>query len=130
MPAYFDIPLNLPHAGRIALRICRLVENRALGQGGNLAYLRLGETADALETVFRPFQNGDDPPEGDAGTQRVQEEALRVGRNLAHEIAALGLHDDRLGQCIRNLFECLGRGQEGAERGLQAGENPLSLQRP
>jgi hypothetical protein len=45
-------------------------------------------------------------------------------------IEALGVGEDRLGQNVRNLFECLGLGQEGAEISLRAGEDPRSLMRP
>ncbi len=130
MPAYYDLPLNLPHAGRIALRLARLIESRALGEKGNLAYLRLGDTIDKLDGVLRPYQTEGDPPDSDPDAESATQEAARLGRELAREIGDLGLHDDRIGQCVRNLFECLGMGKEGAERGLQAGENPLSLQRP
>ena len=37
---------------------------------------------------------------------------------------------DRLGQLVRNYFECLELGAEGAEISLRAGEDPRSLQRP
>jgi hypothetical protein len=53
---------------------------------------------------------------------------------MARELVALleptRLKGDRLGQLIRNLFECLELGKEGAEISLRAGENPNSLQRP
>jgi hypothetical protein len=41
-----------------------------------------------------------------------------------------GIADDRLGQAVRNLFECLELGEEGAEISLRAGENPDSALRP
>jgi hypothetical protein len=40
------------------------------------------------------------------------------------------LGHDRLGQCVRNFFECLELGREGAAISLRAGENPRSMQRP
>jgi hypothetical protein len=41
-----------------------------------------------------------------------------------------GLQSDRLGQWVRNLFECLEKAEEGLEISLRAGEDPNSLQRP
>ena len=49
---------------------------------------------------------------------------------LVDEIERHALGEDRLGECIRNLFECLELGAEGAVLSLRAGENPDSLQRP
>ena len=46
------------------------------------------------------------------------------------EIERLKLGSDRLGQHVRNLFECLELGEEGAQISLRAGENPNSVQRP
>jgi hypothetical protein len=127
MAAFFDLPLNLPHAGTIAWRIARLIESHAFST--NLNYLKLAETADALETLLHPYRvSGEDPPEAEA--EAVRQEAARLGRELADQIARLQVGEDRLGQCVRNLFECLAMGEEGAELSLQAGENPDSLQRP
>lgn len=53
-----------------------------------------------------------------------------MGRVLVSEIAAAGVGGDRIGQCVRNLFECLERGEEGARLSLLAGEDPCSLLRP
>lgn len=58
------------------------------------------------------------------------EEAAVLGRALVDVFEQSHVADDRLGQCVRNLFECLGWGREGAEISLRAGENPRSLQRP
>ena len=46
------------------------------------------------------------------------------------EIEKAGAGADRLGQQVRNLFECLELGEEGAAISLRAGENPRSLLRP
>lgn len=63
-------------------------------------------------------------------TYQARDRAAERGRKLAEGIASAGLGRDRLGQCIRNLFECLELGEEGARLGLLAGENPDSMQRP
>ena len=125
--AYFDLPLNLPHAGRIAERIRRLVEQRAVDT--DLRYLRLGSTAEALDELLTPYRvSGDDPPM--TAADPVRREAAELGRRLVDQIAQNGLGEDRLGQCVRNLFECLALGEEGALISLRAGEDPGSLQRP
>jgi hypothetical protein len=127
MAAFFDLPLNLPHAGTVAARIQRRIENRAFSS--DLRYLRLAETADALEALLQPYRiTGEDPPDDEA--ERVRQEAARRGRELVEQITRLNIGEDRLGQCIRNLFECLAMGEEGAELSLRAGEDPRSLQRP
>jgi hypothetical protein len=125
--AYFDLPLNLPHAGRVAARICRLIENRAVGD--DLRYFQLSELAERLETLLRPYCiTDDDPPPDEA--EPVRQQAAEMGRELVDRIQRLGIGEDRLGQCVRNLFECLAMGEEGADISLRAGENPRSLQRP
>jgi hypothetical protein len=125
--AHFDLPLNLPHAGRVAWRICRLIESRAVGD--DLRYFQLSEIAEQLETLLQPYCiTDDDPPEDEA--EPVRQQAAELGRELVDRIQRLGFGEDRLGQCVRNLFECLAMGEEGADISLRAGENPRSLQRP
>lgn len=127
MIPFFDLPLNLPHAGRIAERIRRLIEQRALTM--DLRYLQLAETAEALDALLTRYrETNEDPPDAEAET--VRQQAATLGRTLVDAIARLSLGEDRLGQCIRNLFECLALGEEGALLSLRAGEDPHSLQRP
>ena len=58
------------------------------------------------------------------------EMAAASGRKLVEEIERMGIGEDRLGQAVRNLFECLGFAEEGAAISLRAGEDPNSLMRP
>jgi len=119
---HFDIPLNLPHAGTVAARISRL-----LGDEGEEGAPTV--TAARLEELLRPYRlSGEDPPRSEAAG--VAEEAAGLGRRLVDEIVEWEAGGDRLGQCIRNLFECLERGEEGAALSLRAGEDPRSLMRP
>jgi hypothetical protein len=60
----------------------------------------------------------------------LRDEAAQLGRRLVECIEADEVGSDRVGQCVRNLFECLALGQEGAALSLRAGEDPNSLQRP
>jgi hypothetical protein len=124
---YFDIPLNLPHAGRIAERIRRLVEQRALGS--DLRWFQLARTVEELDDLLTPYRIADEDPHTDEA-EPVRQKAADLGRRLAAEALQQELRDDRFGQCVRNLFECLAFGEEGANLSLRVGENPRSLQRP
>lgn len=131
---HFDIPLNLPHAGRVAARIVSLLEDRAAAAANasrvtDARFDSLFATAANLEMSLRPYRVTDDDPDDDEALP-VRTQAAELGRELTQQIAAARIGDDRLGQCVRNLFECLEMGEEGALLGLQAGENPHSLQRP
>jgi hypothetical protein len=57
---YFDLPLNLPHAGRVSARIGKIIENRAVGS--DLRFFQLAETAEKLETLLYPFSITDTTP--------------------------------------------------------------------
>ncbi len=123
--AHFEIPLDLPHAGRIADRIVVLVERHAEELG-----LDVPDVVDRAEKLssylFRQASGDDNPP--DALT--IRDEAAAMARELVDAIEASNIAGDRLGQLVRNLFECLELGREGAEISLRAGENPHSIQRP
>ena len=125
--AHFDIPLDLPHAGRLADRIQNLLERHAEEQG-----LEIPGVLDAAEQLsnllFRFTDDDGNPP--DAEAMKFRDEAANLGRRLVDEIEANHIAGDRLGQYVRNLFECLELGEEGAAISLRAGENPQSLQRP
>jgi hypothetical protein len=125
--AHFDIPLDLPHAGRLAGRILRFVERccEELGvEAGEV--IELAEQLDAL--LFKYVATEENPGESEAG--EVRDKAAALGRLLVEELERANIAADRLGQFIRNLFECLELGEEGAAISLRAGENPESLQRP
>jgi hypothetical protein len=125
---FFLVALNLPHAGRIARRILPLLPAR--GEKG------AGAAADAAQATVRelvelldPCLDSDENPPGPASA-RLQSRAAVLGRALVDHIEHGGFGHDRLGQCVRNFFECLELGREGADVSLRAGENPKSMQRP
>jgi len=124
---HFDIPLDLPHAGRISDRIVSLLERQAEVRGVDAS-----EAVDIAEKIsnllFRFSANDENPPEAEA--LPIRDEAAALGRELVDSIITLNMTGDRLGQLVRNLFECLELGAEGAEISLRAGEDPKSLQRP
>ena len=88
-----------------------------------------GKAAQELVQLLTDYLfSGENPPPPQA--HRVCEQAAMIARRFVDEAERERVGYDRLGQCVRNLFECLERGEEGAELGLRAGENPRSLQRP
>lgn len=124
---FFQVPLNLPHAGRIARRIVKLLPVHGEAGGADAATAR--RQAAELLVLLDPCMELDENPPAALASQ-VRDRAAAMGRRLVDCIERGGLGDDRLGQCVRNLFECLELGREGAEISLRAGEDPRSLQRP
>jgi hypothetical protein len=82
-----------------------------------------------LIELLDPCLDADENPTP-AISHRLQARAAELGRKLVDHIERGKFGHDRLGQCVRNLFECLGLGREGAAISLRAGENPRSMQRP
>lgn len=125
--AHYDIPLDLPHAGRVASRIVRLLERHCEEHGIDAPeLLDLAERLDAQ--LSRYVLEDENPPAAEAIA--AIDSAASAARELVTRLEASDIRGDRLGQYIRNLFECLSLGKEGAEISLRAGENPGSLQRP
>jgi hypothetical protein len=125
--AHFKIPLDLPHAGTISMRIAHCLSSQV--EAPSPEYRHLASITRGLQDLLIPFRNlGCNPPKPEA--EQTTLDAARLGRELVSELERLHLGGDRLGQCVRNHFECLELGEEGAALGLRAGENPLSLLRP
>ena len=124
---YFHVALNLPHAGRVARRIVPLLPTSAEATGGDAEAAR--STSLELVELLEPCLESDDNPAGVVSV-RLRDRAAILGRQLVEQIERGGFGHDRLGQCIRNFFECLELGREGAEISLRAGEDPRSMQRP
>jgi len=124
---YFKVALNLPHAGRVAWRIDSLLsaETSANPLKLDAAVATVAEIRGLLEPAI---ELDDNPPPPIA--VELRNRVAELGRRLVGQIESGGLGHDRLGQCVRNLFECLELGLEGADISLRAGENPKSLQRP
>jgi hypothetical protein len=117
------VRINLPHARTVARRIGRTLE--ALGafgerDDGHAAHLLAAY--DALERELGGFD--EDPPAEEA--LRASDHVAGRARALVEAILATPARSDRLGQHVRNLFECLGLAEEGAELSLRCGERPDS----
>lgn len=124
---FFNLPLDLPHAGRLADRLIQLIEKglEESETNGDDAI----DLAEQLGSLLFPYVASEENPMEKEGYE-VRDQAADVARRIVDEIERLGIGYDRLGQVVRNLFECLELGKEGAEISLRAGENPSSLQRP
>jgi hypothetical protein len=121
MPA-FNLPLNLPHAATIAVRIVYHLRNVC----SDAAVLGRGT---ALVTLLDPWREQEDNGPAESA-EKVRQETASLARAIVDDIEKGKLGGDRLGQAIRNLFECLAMGEEGAASSLRAGENPRSVLRP
>lgn len=125
--ANFQIPLDLPHAGTVAWRIETLLD----GSGAAGAeFDELQKICRGLRTLLEPYRSEGENPGTDEECAQIVQIAAELGRQIVARIAKLGLGGDRIGQCVRNLFECLELGEEGAKLSLVAGENPRSALRP
>jgi len=117
------VHVNLPHARTIVSRLGRTLEALgAFGETGNGGALALLGALDALEAAVKDFD--EDPALDDA--LRAADLVAERGHALVEAILATSCRGDRLGQSVRNLFECLGLPQEGADLALRCGERPDS----
>ena len=78
-----------------------------------------------LEGALRGYD--EDPPTDEA--LKGADDAAAKSRALVAAILETSCRSDRLGQHVRNLFECLGLAEEGAEVSLKCGERPDSPMR-
>lgn len=124
---YFDIPMNLPHAGTIASRLVYHIER--LEQTQKKKFAEAMDVAEALENLLANYRFAEENPPEDEG-KHIAAAAADLARRFVDAVERLNCGDDRLGQAVRNLFECLGFGREGAVQSLRAGENPDSTLRP
>ena len=118
--------INLPHARTVLGRIVGTLE--ALGafrESGNRGVSLLHSAVAETEAALAPFD--EDPPREEA--LRAADRSALLARVLVDAIASSPVRNDRLGQHVRNLFECLGLAEEGAELSLLCGERPDSPMR-
>jgi hypothetical protein len=119
------VHVNLPHSRTVLARIGRMLdflgarrEEAAGGPGLHAAF-------QAMERAAEPY---DEDPALAAAIDAADALADRA-RELVAALVATPVRSDRLGQHVRNLFECLGLPEEGAELSLRCGEKPDSMMR-
>lgn len=124
---FFNIPLDLPHAGRLADRLIQMLEKTA--DRDDPQFDELFDRAERLGSLLYKYMASEENPiESEA--KEIVAEAASLMRSIVADVERLSLGYDRMGQVVRNIFECLELGEEGASISLRAGENPNSLQRP
>ncbi len=116
--------INLPHAGTIVGRLQIYIADR--DDQSEFGRPELRDLLEEMEELLLPIAQ--DPPEAKAVA--LAERVAALARQLVDGIVDAGYHGDRLGQCVRNLFECLGLPSEGAALSLDCGERPDSPLRP
>lgn len=116
--------VNLPHAGTVVGRLLYYLEYRS--EPVPVEETQVREILDQLAQILGPFS--DDPPLAEGAA--VAAAAAEPARLLVQELIRARYTGDRLGQCIRNLFECLGMPEEGAALSIECGERPDSPLRP
>jgi hypothetical protein len=120
------VNINLPHARTIVQRIGRSLEALgAFGEASNGGAQGVREAYERLEQAVEPFE---EDPAQDAAIEAADAVAERA-RVLVEAIVLTPTRGDRLGQHVRNLFEVLGLGEEGAALSLRCGERPDSPMR-
>jgi len=117
------VRINLPHARTIVERIGRTLE--VLGGFGHETNGGAQTLSDALAELAGSLRSFDEDPVAEEALQAADLAAAK-GRALVDAIVGTRCQSDRLGQHVRNLFECLGLPEEGAELSLRCGERPDS----
>jgi hypothetical protein len=117
------VHLNLPHSRTIIQRIAHSLEALgAFGELGNGGAIPLHTACEVLKEEAEPF---DEDPPFEHALGAADKIAVRA-REMVSAILATPVRGDRLGQLVRNLFECLGLPEEGATLSLECGERPDS----
>ena len=118
------VDVNLPHARTIANRLVGALEAEGILDGDDGADLY--DLIRALSSLLSAFP--EDPAERVAAA--VAGAAASLAREIVARLRSAEIADPQLGRHVRNLFECLGYPEEGAELALEVGEDPASPLRP
>jgi len=116
------VQVNLPHARTIVQRVGRSLTALGAfpeeGQAGGALY-------DALSALEASLREWDEDPAAEVALPAA-DAAAASARDLVEALLQTSVRGDRLGQNVRNLFECLGLPEEGAAQSLRCGERPDS----
>jgi hypothetical protein len=116
--------INLPHARTIAERIERQLEIlRVLDGDGSKS---LNSSILAVRHALEPWVEDAEPAKAAESSDPIVGLARELVKAIVDDERA---RSDRLGQCVRNLFECLGLPNEGRRVSLACGESPDSPMR-
>jgi len=116
--------INLPHARTIAERIERQLEILRVLDGDGTKPTNAAVIA--LRHSLEPWVEDAEPEKAAESADPIVALARELVKAIIDDERARG---DRLGQCVRNLFECLGLPNEGRRVSLACGESPDSLMR-
>jgi hypothetical protein len=116
------VNINLPHSRTVIRRIGRMLEFLGALEEDARGGPALLAAFEALERDAEPY---DDDPALEAAVSAADGLAVRA-RALVGALEKTPVRSDRLGQHVRNLFECLALAEEGAELSLKVGERPDS----
>jgi hypothetical protein len=84
-----------------------------------------GPLYDALSRLEAGLRDFDEDPKAEIALPAA-DDAAREALSLVEALLDTTVRGDRLGQIVRNLFECLGLPEEGAAQSLRCGERPDS----
>jgi hypothetical protein len=116
------VNINLPHSRTVVQRIGRMLEFLGAFRPDARGGPALQSAFEALERDAEPY---DEDPALEAAVGAADALAVRA-RALVDALVETPVRSDRLGQHVRNLFECLALAEEGAELSLRVGERPDS----
>jgi len=119
------VHVNLPHSRTVLARIGRMLEFLH-------AFAEDAPGGPALHAAFQALEREAEPYDEDpalAAAIAAADALAERAHTLVEALLQTPVRSDRLGQHVRNLFECLGLPEEGARLALQCGERPDSLMR-
>jgi len=119
------VNINLPHSRTVLARIGRMLEFLD-------AFAEDASGGPALHTAFQALEREAEPYDEDpalAAAIAAADAIAERARTFVEALLQTPVRSDRLGQHVRNLFECPRLPGDGARLALQCGERPDSLMR-
>jgi len=119
-----NVDINLPHGRTVANRLIS-----SLDASGVLELEHGPEIYDLLRAVSSVLSAFPEDPSDFVGATVAEASALLL-RTVVIRLKESEVDDSQIGRHVRNLFECLGMGEEGARLAIEVGEDPASPLRP